>query len=136
MLRGCFWRTFQASKKILITTLIIQKLEKLLSQTDIQTLLSVEHAITNITRTPLDDVFNSQYKLINVSKNKIDNTINQTLMKNIDGQVERPVDISSYNTIVGNYHNISNSTRSIFNNVNSNIQPISKQSIVYAASWS
>jgi hypothetical protein len=89
----------------------------------------------NNTRTPLDDVFNSQYKLINASKNKIDNTINQTmtLMKNIDGQVERPVDISSYNTIVGNYHNISNSTRSIFNNVNSNLQPINKQSIVYAA---
>ena len=89
----------------------------------------------NSTKIPLDDLFDNQYKLINASKNKIDKTISQTrkLITTIDGRIKKPVDISSYNTIVGNYRAISDNIRSIFKNVTSNLQPISKQAVVYTA---
>jgi hypothetical protein len=87
----------------------------------------------NSTTKPLTDAFNAQFKLINASKDKIEQEIRETmgLMRNIDVQIKRPLDISSYDTIVDNYHIISTNINSTFKNVTSSLLPVIEEKIVY-----
>jgi hypothetical protein len=87
----------------------------------------------NNTTPPLDLIFKSRYNLINASNTKITEISAQIVrnISNIDKLIKRPVDISSYNTIIKNYDDISGDIHKTFSNVTSNLYPLSQKSFVY-----